>query len=86
LLGGDFNLTPWSRYFTQFVANSGLVDCARQQGWNPTWPRSPKVLGIRIDQCFASDGWRTIDVSVGPRLGSDHLPNIVDLRLAGSGQ
>jgi endonuclease/exonuclease/phosphatase (EEP) superfamily protein YafD len=84
LLGGDFNLTPWSRYFRQFVASSGLRDCAQLQGWNPTWPRSPAVLGIRIDQCFASAAWRTLDVRVGPHLGSDHLPNVVDLRLAPS--
>ena len=85
LLGGDFNLTPWSGYFTQFTSSSGLSDCARRQGWNPTWPRSPAVLRIRIDQCFASSAWQTIGVSVGPELGSDHLPNVVDLRLATSG-
>jgi endonuclease/exonuclease/phosphatase (EEP) superfamily protein YafD len=81
LLGGDFNVTPWSRYFARFVADSGLVDCARDQGWRPTWPARPVVLRIRIDHCFASADWRTEQVTVGPPLGSDHLPNVLDLRL-----
>jgi endonuclease/exonuclease/phosphatase (EEP) superfamily protein YafD len=81
LLGGDFNLTPWSRYFSEFVGSSGLVDCAERQGWKPTWPRASRLLGIRIDHCFASREWRTVQVSVGPPLGSDHLPNVVDLTL-----
>lgn len=84
LLGGDFNLTPWSRYFDAFVAGSGLTDCARGQGWKPTWPSAPAALWIRIDQCFASTNWQTRAVMVGPDLGSDHLPNIVDLALTGS--
>lgn len=82
LVGGDFNLTPWSRYFTEFVAQSGLSDCAHGQGWSPTWPMWPAALLIRIDQCFASSDWQTTDITIGPRLGSDHLPNVVDLRLA----
>jgi endonuclease/exonuclease/phosphatase (EEP) superfamily protein YafD len=81
LLGGDFNLTPWSRYFDDFLDGSGLQDCAKHQGWKPTWPRAAPLLGIRIDHCFASPGWQTVRVSVGPPLGSDHLPNVVDLTL-----
>lgn len=83
LLGGDFNLTPWSRYFDAFVADSGLADCARGHGWKPTWPQRPAALWIRIDQCFASSHWQTQAVMVGPNLGSDHLPNVVDVTLAG---
>jgi endonuclease/exonuclease/phosphatase (EEP) superfamily protein YafD len=81
LLGGDFNLTPWSQHFARFTVRSGLEDCARRQGWKPTWPRWPWLLRIRIDQCFASAEWRTEAVVVGPELGSDHLPNVVDLQL-----
>ena len=81
LLGGDFNLTPWSRYFSDFLAGSALADCTRGHGWRPTWPQQLASLGIRIDHCFASQDWQTAAATVGPRLGSDHLPNVVDLRL-----
>ncbi len=81
LVAGDFNLTPWSRYFERFVARSGLTDCAIGHGLLGTWPAQFKPLRIRIDQCFASAHWRVQRVAVGPALGSDHLPVTVDLAL-----
>lgn len=84
LVAGDFNLTPWSRYFSRFVADSGLSDCAIGHGLLPTWPSQVLPLRIRIDHCFASEHWRVHRVAVGPKLGSDHLPVIVDLELVGS--
>ena len=80
LIAGDFNLTPWSRWFARFVAESGLQDCALGQGLLGTWPAQVMPpMRIRIDQCFASAQWRVHRVSVGPRLGSDHLPTVVEL-------
>lgn len=81
LVAGDFNLTPWSPYFERFAANSRLSDCAIGQGLVGSWPAQFMPVRIRIDHCFASEHWRVQRVEVGPVLGSDHLPVIVDLEL-----
>jgi endonuclease/exonuclease/phosphatase (EEP) superfamily protein YafD len=37
---------------------------------------------MRIDHCWVSHHWRSVDVRLGPSTGSDHLPLIVDLAWA----
>jgi len=81
IVAGDFNMTPWSRYFDRFTAESGLSDCTLGHGLLATWPAQFLPARIRIDQCFASTHWRVRGASVGPDLGSDHLPLIADLEL-----
>jgi endonuclease/exonuclease/phosphatase (EEP) superfamily protein YafD len=81
LITGDFNVTPWSPYFRRLVERAGLRDCAAGQGIAASWPARLSWIGIRIDHCLASRHWRSVDVSVGPRLGSDHLPVIAELVL-----
>ena len=81
LIAGDMNLTPWSRFFDRFVERTGLHDCALGQGLLPTWPSQFIPLRIRIDQCFASSHWQVRDVEIGTWLGSDHLPQTIDLVL-----
>lgn len=83
LVLGDFNITPWSPHFRAFLDASALHDCARGHGLDPTWPSQLIALGIRIDHCFASAHWRTLDASIGPSVGSDHRPVLVELQLAG---
>jgi endonuclease/exonuclease/phosphatase (EEP) superfamily protein YafD len=82
IVAGDFNITPWSSHFKDTLARSGLNDCAAGHGLAPSWPAQLPPLGIRIDHCWASKHWRSADVRLGPYLGSDHLPLIVDLVLA----
>lgn len=81
VVAGDMNLTPWSPFFARFVERSGLHDCALGQGLLPTWPSQFIPLRIRIDQCFVSSHWQVRDVEVGRWLGSDHLPQTIDLML-----
>jgi endonuclease/exonuclease/phosphatase (EEP) superfamily protein YafD len=82
LISGDFNITPWSAHLREFSDEAGLADCARGHGLAPTWPAQFAPLQIRIDHCFASPQWRAIEVSSGPRLGSDHRPIVAELTLA----
>lgn len=79
---GDFNITPWSPHFRSFLDASGLSDCAIGHGLDPTWPSQILPLGIRIDHCFASPHWHALDARVGPTVGSDHRPMLVELQLA----
>ncbi|MGH8175032.1 MAG: endonuclease/exonuclease/phosphatase family protein [Steroidobacter sp.] len=81
LIAGDFNVTPWSPYFQNALAQSGMNDCARGNGFASSWPSYATWIGIRIDHCLASRHWRVIDVRTGPHVGSDHRPVIADLAL-----
>jgi endonuclease/exonuclease/phosphatase (EEP) superfamily protein YafD len=82
LVAGDFNITPWSSFYREFVRDSKLADADLGQGVQASWPAvlGPR-LGIRIDHCLHSQHWQTIATRTGPELGSDHLPVIADLRL-----
>jgi len=81
VVAGDFNLTPWSTHYRELLQASSLGDCAARRGLAATWPSQFPPLGISIDHCLISREWRSIDVSVGPALGSDHRAFIADLRL-----
>lgn len=89
ILAGDFNSTPWS--FT-LKALDKVLPLERRTHGIASWP-SGEVdrLGHRftlplpvlpIDQVYAGPGWRTVKVSLGPKLGSDHRPVVVVLQAA----
>ncbi|MDY6945222.1 MAG: endonuclease/exonuclease/phosphatase family protein [Pseudomonadota bacterium] len=81
LVAGDFNLTPWSEYFSDALQESGLQDAARGFGLARSWPAQFAPAGIRIDHCLLSSQWRSVATRIGPFLGSDHLPIVADLVL-----
>jgi endonuclease/exonuclease/phosphatase (EEP) superfamily protein YafD len=81
LVAGDFNITPWSSFYREFVRDSQLRDADVGQPLQASWPAALGPFGIRIDHCLHSKQWDTIETRTGPELGSDHLPVIVELRL-----
>ena len=81
---GDFNLSPWSPHFAQLLADSGLRDSAAGRGIQPSWPVGWPPLWIPIDHVLYSDGIQIRHRVIGPDLGSDHYPVIVDFQVAGS--
>jgi endonuclease/exonuclease/phosphatase (EEP) superfamily protein YafD len=81
IVAGDFNLTPWSEYFSDALDESGLHDAARGFGLGRSWPAQFAPVGIRIDHCLLSRQWQSQRVVIGPSLGSDHLPVLADLVL-----
>ena len=80
---GDLNTTTWSRYFKDFVEQSGMRSVREGFGILASWPTflRPKWMMIPIDHCFVSDDIRVVNAFVGERIGSDHLPLIVELEL-----
>jgi endonuclease/exonuclease/phosphatase (EEP) superfamily protein YafD len=84
IVAGDFNTTPWSQNFRATLERSGLTDSAAGHGLAPSWPSQFPPVGIRIDHCWISHHWRSVDVRVGPSNGSDHLPLIADLVWTGA--
>lgn len=81
LIAGDFNLTPWSEYFSDALEQSGLHDAAVGFGLARSWPSQFAPVGIRIDHCLLSRHWSARSTVIGPDLGSDHLPLVADVAL-----
>ncbi len=79
LLAGDLNTTVWSPQFKTLLRDTSLTECARGR-LRPTWPSLLVWLGIGIDHCFISRAARIARFEVGPHLGSDHRPIIVDVQ------
>jgi endonuclease/exonuclease/phosphatase (EEP) superfamily protein YafD len=93
LVIGDFNITMWSPYYRRFIRRTGLENARRGFGLLPSWPTertygkipgwASLLFSIPIDHCLLSPDLTVTDVRVGPNVGSDHRPVIVDLRLEG---
>ena len=79
LLAGDLNTTPWSFAFQNFVRDTGLLNSQSGRGLQPSWPsRLPALLRIPIDHVLHSDTIQVHRRQLGPPIGSDHLPLLVE--------
>lgn len=83
LVLGDLNLSPWSPWFARLLADSGLRDSRRGRGIQPSWPAGWWPLWIPIDHVLFSEGIHVRHREIGPAIGSDHYPVIVDFRVSG---
>lgn len=78
ILAGDFNSTPWSFSRRREDAALGLERRTRALATYPA--NGPFGLALLpIDHVYAGPGWRTVSVTRGPRLGSDHYPVVAVL-------
>jgi endonuclease/exonuclease/phosphatase (EEP) superfamily protein YafD len=85
LVLGDLNATPWCYGFKKLLNVSGLRDASQGHGILPTWPTFLPIMLIPIDHCLYSAGIRVTKEAVGPNVGSDHYPVVVDFMVASSG-
>jgi endonuclease/exonuclease/phosphatase (EEP) superfamily protein YafD len=81
VLIGDFNLTPWSVFFSRLEQESGLRNSQKGFGIQPSWPVTPPFLRIPIDHCLVSPEINVLKRSIGGEVGSDHFPLILDLQI-----
>ncbi len=81
LLLGDLNITRFSPHFRRLLARSGLRDSAVGFSYQPTWPTYAPPILIPIDHALYSEGIGILDRRVGPHVGSDHYPLIIDFEL-----
>jgi endonuclease/exonuclease/phosphatase (EEP) superfamily protein YafD len=84
IIVGDLNCTSWSQYFRALLNDSQLSDSRQGFGIQPSWPTSMKlsILGtmrIPIDHALVSRDLSVIDRRVGPFIGSDHFPILIDV-------
>jgi endonuclease/exonuclease/phosphatase (EEP) superfamily protein YafD len=79
---GDFNATPWSAAFRRLERSSGLHNSQRGFGVQASFPANLNpVFRVPIDHLLYSDGLAVVDRRLGPSLGSDHYPLLVELAL-----
>lgn len=80
---GDFNATPWSWPFRNLIDKADLINSQVGFGLQPSFPATSNVLlRVPIDHLVHSEQLIVRDRRLGPLLGSDHFPLIVDVELA----
>jgi endonuclease/exonuclease/phosphatase (EEP) superfamily protein YafD len=79
---GDLNATPWAAGFRELAASGDLQNSQRGYGVAPTWEVG-RFWAVPIDHLLHSDDLVTVDRVVGPDLGSDHRPLLVEVAPAG---
>ncbi|MEM0986803.1 MAG: endonuclease/exonuclease/phosphatase family protein [Pseudomonadota bacterium] len=72
---GDFNSEPWSPAL-KALRRVGFERVPCGAVWQPTWSTGTAVPGFAIDHAFVRTG-RKASCSIGPDVGSDHLPLIL---------
>ncbi len=78
IVAGDFNLPTESAIYRTSWGRCGNAFSLR--GVGPGYTRVLPKWSVRIDHLLTcGTGWRVAAARVGPDLGSDHLPLIVDL-------
>jgi endonuclease/exonuclease/phosphatase (EEP) superfamily protein YafD len=79
IIVGDLNVPMWSKYYQNAFDNSGLRNTRQGFGVMPTYEPQNFFQAIPIDHCLVSEEIQVVNMRVGPSLGSDHVPIIVDL-------
>lgn len=84
VIAGDFNATPWSFPFRRLMASADLMNSQAGFGLQPSFASTSNLLlRVPIDHLLHSPDLEVTDRILGPDLGSDHFPLVVDLQLAG---
>lgn len=78
VLLGDLNITPWSPFFKDFIQITGLKETRKGLGISPTWPTEYTSMQIPIDHSLTSNRIIVHSFRLGPNIGSDHFPLILD--------
>ncbi len=82
LVMGDMNTTPWSPFYTDFVAQSELNPVVTSFLPRRTWPTHNPFLWVPIDHFFLTDQLAPVNEWTGPDVGSDHYPIGLDFYFA----
>lgn len=79
---GDFNATPWSSPFRKMLAEADVRNSQIGFGLQASFPATSNfLLRVPIDHLVHSNKLTVIDRRLGPTLGSDHFPLVVDVEL-----
>lgn len=81
IITGDYNCTSFSANLSRLTKGTNLVDTRIGFGMQNTWNAKSFIFSIPIDHCFVTDSFDVIDRKVGPYIGSDHYPIIIELNI-----
>jgi endonuclease/exonuclease/phosphatase (EEP) superfamily protein YafD len=81
IVAGDFNVTPYSPYFGDWLEASGLTDSRRGRTFSVSWPTTLPLLGIPIDHVAVNDGFTILSHRRLPNFESDHYGILVEVAL-----
>jgi endonuclease/exonuclease/phosphatase (EEP) superfamily protein YafD len=81
IVAGDFNVTPYSPYFGDWLEASGLTDSRRGRTLSVSWPTTLPLLGIPIDHVAVSDGFTILSHRRLPNFESDHYGIVVEVAM-----
>jgi endonuclease/exonuclease/phosphatase (EEP) superfamily protein YafD len=81
IIAGDFNITPYSPYFADWLEATGLTDSRRGRTLSPSWPTMLRWLGIPIDHVAVNDGFEILSHRRLPNFESDHYGALVEVGL-----
>lgn len=81
VVAGDFNVTPYSPYFAEWLDASGLTDSRRGRTLSISWPATLPWFGIPIDHVAVNDGFTILSHRRLPNFESDHYGVLVELGL-----
>jgi endonuclease/exonuclease/phosphatase family metal-dependent hydrolase len=81
VVAGDFNVTPYSPYFVEWLERSGLTDSRRGRTLSVSWPTLMPWFGIPIDHVAVNAGFDILSHRRLSNFESDHYGVLVELEL-----
>jgi endonuclease/exonuclease/phosphatase (EEP) superfamily protein YafD len=75
-VAGDFNLTPFSLKLVKLMRWTGL---RAHLTWQFSWPTHMGFPLVLLDNVLTTPDLGTVSARLGPNVGSDHYPVIVEL-------
>jgi endonuclease/exonuclease/phosphatase (EEP) superfamily protein YafD len=79
---GDLNCTPWSPYFSELLRDGGLKNPSQGRGLFGSWPAWMRFARISLDHCLVTPLIHASNKQLGPQVGSDHLPLVIELQIS----
>jgi endonuclease/exonuclease/phosphatase (EEP) superfamily protein YafD len=81
IVAGDFNITPYSPYYTDWLDATRLTDTRRGRTLSPSWPTMLRLIGIPIDHVAVNDDFTVVSHRRLPNFESDHYGALVEVAL-----
>jgi len=81
IVAGDFNVTPYSPYYSDWLATTRLTDSRYARTLSASWPAVLPILGIPIDHVAVSNEFAIVSHRRLPAFGSDHWGIMAELAL-----
>jgi endonuclease/exonuclease/phosphatase (EEP) superfamily protein YafD len=83
IVAGDFNVTPYSPYYAEWLEETRLTDSRQGRSLSVSWPTSLPMLGVPIDHVAVSKEVTILDHHRLPNFNSDHFGIVAELVVEG---